>query len=1467
MRRRKLNIKLLAWLLLALAIVAGSVYFLHGYQIDRNAGNLLHLAQEAEENGELREAASLYRQYINFRPDDYAGYVKMAEALIEFTKSPDANRDDIIVAYSSVENAVRTIDPQRDEEAKKFHRKARRLAVEFSMRIGLFGDAKDHLEFLLKEDPDDPELNLQYAQALKGLKLYTPAASGGGSGQPTAVEVLQGMVGYNPTTEEFNMDEATAPKEIEAYVLLAELERRIRNDREMADAILDQMVKANPNSSKANLERGRALWRRDPEKAKRFIAKAREQAPQDADVLLLSAEFAREADAQEATSILEKGLAEHPDDDRFYRTLANMARADNRLSDAREIIDRGLEAVVDHPELLTQKAELEIQADDLDAARATMEKMESVNVRPYLLDYLQARIWQQEGNWVEAARTLEEIRPTAAPGSRSSIQVDLLLGRSYEALDQFDRAVDAYERAMLADPASALAQDGFERSRARLQGNQTAQAQTDVLSDEKLKQLPVEEHLAEVLKQRPDAEPHQKKMLRAELYAQRDQYDRAEREMREARRDFADRPSVWIASIQLTIRNPQANVQDALTLFEEAQKQFADNPRFPLNRENVWGGAIDVAARNPDTSRDEIAQLVEDARKDLGDSYVVRLAELTLASKNEGEDRVQQRQNLRALEEGLDKYDDRQQAALWEVLGRNYARAGFVEDYKRCMVQVARLLPNNLRAKTALFQLALQSGDDETMEEIIKEVQNMNEDTVWRYLQAARLVYQVQTGRKDDLSLLDDAQTLIDEAKKSRPDWHDLYRVQGQAEILRGNYEAAADSFTRCLELGPPDPAVVQNLHAILSQLGRREEAQRLLARLGQEQRASVSPQQQAENLIELGNTQQALQLADQVVAQDAKNPGRHLWHAQLLATAGKNDEAEQALRKAVALQPRRAQAWLALIGHLVSTGKEEQAEAELRRASLHVMEDEVSRVQAQGYEMLGDLDQAERHYQMLFQLQPDDPAVLRSLATFYLNHFDTRRLRQVMFFLDRILSGSEDLPGSANRHVAWARRVAAQIMATGDQQRVQKALDLLEKNAVDGELPLADKRTAAMFLSKRPEPNFQRDAIGMFESLQEEKKLNTDEQFRLALLYWSVGDWPQCRTLMNDLMARADENTRIPAQFCQMYLDRNDLRSATTIVRRMEQIAPDDPATLRSRAQLLAKQGKTKEAADALIKLLPSPLTPKDARAVQQVGLLCTQLEMYEQAEKVLRKLAELSPQGGTLLLAQYLARHGDINEGFQMLEAALNDQTLQPVLRAAVDAVRYRPREDGKPFDATIEAWFQRAQRQKSRAISTAFQLALFREAQERYDDMEDVYYDLLRRDNLRPPQRMAVWNNLAFELALRGKELDKALQMIDKAIALAGPRPELLDTRAMVKSGLGDHEAALADIQKTFSAGPGPMQLFNLSCIQLAKGDLEEARTSLVRAQELGLSERAMNSLQRTKYKDMMLQLNIQQARRAA
>ncbi len=43
--------------------------------------------------------------------------------------------------------------------------------------------------------------------------------------------------------------------------------------------------------------------------------------------------------------------------------------------------------------------------------------------------------------------------------------------------------------------------------------------------------------------------------------------------------------------------------------------------------------------------------------------------------------------------------------------------------------------------------------------------------------------------------------------------------------------------------------------------------------------------------------------------------------------------------------------------------------------------------------------------------------------------------------------------------------------------------------------------------------------------------------------------------------------------------------------------------------------------------------------------------------------------------------------------------------------------------------------------------------------------------------------VYNNLVYLLALQKKDLRNALEMIDQAISVLGPSPQLRDTRALV------------------------------------------------------------------------------------
>jgi Tfp pilus assembly protein PilF len=160
-----------------------------------------------------------------------------------------------------------------------------------------------------------------------------------------------------------------------------------------------------------------------------------------------------------------------------------------------------------------------------------------------------------------------------------------------------------------------------------------------------------------------------------------------------------------------------------------------------------------------------------------------------------------------------------------------------------------------------------------------------------------------------------------------------------------------------------------------------------------------------------------------------------------------------------------------------------------------------------------------------------------------------------------------------------------------------------------------------------------------------------------------------------------------------------------------------------------------------------------------------------------------------------------------------------------------------------------------ERSPSYSAWVALAAVQDRLQEYDDEETSYRRALALDD---GARIDALNNLAYLLALRKKNLTEAQSLVGRAIALAGPRTSLLDSRALVELAADQPSAALGDLETAVNDGAAPLHLFHLARVRMMNGELDGARSSLKKAIERGLTEESFNSLEASSFQELKAQL---------
>ena len=1436
--KKRLNVKLVVWLVVAGIVLGVTIHALHTVQVKRTAGILLEQAkatrakaQEAAEAGDdkaafrlNKDARDFYRKYISYRPEDHEALAALALTWADIAESPHASKRHVIAAYQTMERALR----QAPDDTT-----VRRRLAEFVMKMQRFHDAKEHLQYLLEDDPDNAELDLLLARCHVMLNE-----------NEQAVEVLQRAIEKDPHL-------------VEAYRLLADVYKERLEKPEEATQVLDQMVANNQENYRAYFVRAtHRLQAQQIEEARRDTNRALELAPDEAEVILLASEMAiRESRPDEALAQLNRGRELFPEDDRMYQALARLEQQRSNVPQAIEYLKQGLEAIPKSGKLAWYLLDLQLTTGEVEGAEKTLEKLRTMNFSQEMVDLMQARLLIAKAQWPEARDLLEKTRPLLAGSTDLSTLVELLLADCYRALQQPDLEREALRRALLLDPGNRTAEQRLVRLNMRLgQPGALEEFEQLVRSNPRLRLQALSLRIRRMLTQPKETR----------------NWNRIEQQLDQLSKVLEDQMDVNILRSEVLYQKGQ--VDEAIALLRKAQQEHP-------NAIAPWIALSGIIERKE--GGEAALKLLDEAEQKLGDSPKLRIARLgTLARLRTDE----ARQQLVALGQNVDDWEGKKRAELWRRIGRVFYRLRDLERAREFFTKAADQDPGDIESRLALFNLASEQGDLQAMDEALERIKN--EDSYWNYGRAVRLVLEARQlkGKENQQrrnELLDQARTHIAKAAKRRPEWPDLLGLEAEVDEMQGRLADAADKYRRAIDLGGRRLSYYQHLAALYDLQGRPREAEELIQQMPVDvQQLSPAFSQFAANVaMQTGNVLEAEERSGYAYDENSPDFRHHLFRARILSAAAKKDEAEKVYRRAVELAPEEPVTWVSLIGHLVTMGKMDEARAALKEAALKLPEDKAPLALAQCYEYLKEQKKAEAHYMEALNRDPSDLTMARVVASYYLRTRQVDKARKLLAGIMKQGRGQQDQQAT----VRWARRRMAQLYAaTGNYTDHQKALELIEANVQpDGQLALEDLILKGRLLAARADRGSRLEAIEVFEKVLDISPKHPMAKLALAQLYDLEGQWSRGRRHLEELCAEYDKVTLYKQGFIRLLIKHNELLDAGAWLAKLEEIDPDSPATRDAKARLWAARGQVSEAIALLENSIPPrPLSPEQWPLLNNVAQTLIDIAqniddptarntLLEAAERNLREYAELAP-GGTLVLANFLGRYGDwqggtahLDEALRLCQESADDAPLATLARIGLLALReHRETAEPRHFEQVAQ-WIEQGLKESPDSAMLLLQKADLADLQGDYATAEQYYRKVLARDTLSDQEKGIALNNLAFLLATTGqspKQFAEALQLIQEAIHILGPMGELLDTRAMVYLARQQTAEAIQDLEESIKENPSAVKYFHLAQAYLLENDTAGALAAIENAKLHGLKESLIPPMEKQRYQQVLQSLGL-------
>jgi tetratricopeptide (TPR) repeat protein len=1474
--RRTFYWKRLVIVVAAALVLGGAVFAVHHFQANSQSAVIKSRAEKAAAAAETdpaqrAEAVRLYKQYLKFRPADEAAFQKYANLLFEEAKADPAQSEGAAAGAEAFLRAFPNHPAERQKLAELYL---------LTRQVGKLTLALQHIEMLFSAPGGEYRTNVEVREMAalceRGLDnleeaiAHLEAAVATGKA-PVPVYVLAMQLHY------------ANKKDPKRNVAIDDLLRGLRSGR-FEHNLEARVAAARFELAMKNLAPARADLDRAFGRVKGFPDLGGDTSP---DALLAQAELelaaigdADQAPAQrtKAEGFLRKGFALDKKNVAVGIKLAEVLAVEGKRDEGVQVLKQTVDALSAVNDYYFQVIDRLLDLGEQELSASLIEsKLAPDAGKKTITAYFRGRLAVVKQDWPAALKLFEEAHPNLVRVPEYHKKAMLGLATCYSAMQNPDKQLEYCREALRDDPGYALAVIGEAEALSRMGKHAEALQKFRLI---------VYEYRLDV---------YRTELVRLELFAVLTQpgeagardWHRFEESLK-----FPNPPAeVHIYQAEaLVVRGRAA---DADKLLRDWLKDHPKDPKAAA----VWVALARVGGGKPDAA----ASVLEEALKASGDTIEVRLARAGLLVARA---KPATPADFEELAAGAEKFSAPDRFRLLFGLGSAAGRLadrGPDSDQTRALRGAAvRLLraaadtqPKDLACRATLLDQALAAGQMDVVEQVLKEMALVEGET-GPVGTLGRIAIRLPEVRKlaDPAARAAGVKELRELAlrvRELRPGWSRVYIALAQLDELEGLNDAALDRYREAIAKGDRQEFVVRKVVDLYRAKQQDDKAVGLLNTLSTEVRLPDD----LERYRAIYDVMQAAELPknarptiDRIAPYKSDDYRLLLLRGALLASVRAEDDALAAFQRAVELADKVPEAWASLVAQLMKHGKTADARRAVDEAKKKLSEAprkpgaspaDLSLALGGLYEMIGDTKAALEYFTAADKLAPLELNPTRQLVMFLYRSGQNERAAE-------LLNRAKESP--APEVARWARRyLALTLMTRPDAYAVRgEALALVERNLAAAPNDPEDLKARACVWTC--DPATRDEGIEVLRQFGERGDLSPDEYYLLGRLAFDRGKFleavPHFKLAARIRPGVTAEHLAAVVRVYLVLAQTEPRGKATTMARAeaaLERLKTNNPTSweaAREEARFLIRKSKDaaalgesdeakklRERARGAVTNFPGWNAPTNLAG--RTGPLFEELGFAADAKDAYVKFLDDNkdaPAAHAPLAVFYIHRKQP-DKAIQLALAREQEKKVPVLLTARILTGAVRAKRPEAATEAAVEKWLDAAQRAAAGNAELEAGLigarAELLDAQGKYDESIKEYERSIARG-----KSDLVVNNLCMLLALRAPaRADEAVKMMTDLIAIRGPAPSYLDTRAVAYLVSSRPEAAIKDLQLALVQYERAAYRFHLAWaidLNSEPGKRVYAADELQRAKGLGLTVDHLHPIELKRYAELFAKYKV-------